>query len=78
MQTIDIIKQFEKARYSIYAETIKNNWNTNKMEEENSQAPLDMNSLKPLLSEEDDGMVSWMMLCRCTHLCKQMARQGKY
>jgi hypothetical protein len=25
MQTIDIIKQFENARYSIYAETIKNN-----------------------------------------------------
>jgi hypothetical protein len=45
MQTIDIIKKLEDARYSIYVETIKSNRDSNKMDEENCQAPLDMSSL---------------------------------
>jgi hypothetical protein len=56
MQTIDIIKKLEDARYSIYVETIKSNRDTDKMEEENCQAPLDMSSLLPLLNEDDVGI----------------------
>jgi hypothetical protein len=56
MQMIDIIKKLEDARYSIYVETIKSNRNTNKMDEENCQAPLDMSSLMPLLTKDDEGI----------------------
>jgi hypothetical protein len=56
MQMIDIIKKLEDARYSIYVETIKSNRDTNKMDEENCQAPLDMSSLLPLLNEDDEGI----------------------
>jgi hypothetical protein len=56
MQMIDIIKKLEDARCSIYVETIKSNIDTNKMDEENCQAPLDMSSLLPLLNEDDDGI----------------------
>jgi hypothetical protein len=56
MQMIDIIKKLEDARYSIYVETIKSNRNINKMDEENCQAPLDMSSLMPLLTEDDEGI----------------------
>jgi hypothetical protein len=38
MHTIDIIQQLENARYSIYAESVKNARDTNKMEEELNQA----------------------------------------
>jgi hypothetical protein len=56
MQMIDIIKKLEDARYSIYVETIKSNRNTNKMDEKNCQAPLDMSALLPLLTEDDEGI----------------------
>jgi hypothetical protein len=53
---IDIIKKLEDDRYSIYVETIKSNRDTNKMDKENCQAPLDMSSLLPLLNEDDEGI----------------------
>jgi hypothetical protein len=56
MQMIDIIKKLEDARYSIYVETIKSNRDTDKMDEENCQAPLDMSSLLPLLTKDDEGI----------------------
>jgi hypothetical protein len=56
MHTIDIIQQLKNARYSIYAESIKNARETNKMEEEINQAQLDFDALKPLLSHDDEGI----------------------
>jgi hypothetical protein len=38
MHIIDIIQQLENARYSIYAESVKNARDTNKMDEEINQA----------------------------------------
>jgi hypothetical protein len=56
MHTIDIIQQLENARYSIYAESVKNVRDTNKMEEELNQAQFDFDTLKPLLSDDDMGI----------------------
>jgi hypothetical protein len=56
MHTIDIIQQLENARYSIYAESVKNAKDTNRMEEELNQAQLDFDTLKPLLSDDDMGI----------------------
>jgi hypothetical protein len=56
MHTIDIIQQLENARYSIYAESVKNARDTNRMEEELNQAQLDFDTLKPLLSDDDMGI----------------------
>jgi hypothetical protein len=56
MHTIDIIQQLENARYSIYAESVKNARDTNKMEEELNQAKFDFDALKPLLSDDDMGI----------------------
>ena len=56
METIDIIQQLENARYSIYAESIKNNRDLDRLEAENCQAPLDMNAFKPLMTDDDKGI----------------------
>jgi hypothetical protein len=56
MHTIDIIQQLENARYSIYAESVKNARDSNRMEEELNQAQHDFDTLKPLLSDDDMGI----------------------
>jgi hypothetical protein len=56
MQTIDIIQQLENARYSIYAENIKNVRNLDKLEAKNNQDPMDFSAFKPLLSDDDEGI----------------------
>jgi hypothetical protein len=56
MQTIDIIQQLENARYSIYAKTIKNARDLDKLEAEKNQDPMDLSAFRPLLCDDDEGI----------------------